>query len=594
MDALIVAAAISVTLALSACTTSSDKKNLDSDDNVILDGERVKKEKDPQDELTRLPVSLWSPGQRSSTAGYYFMAAETIALREKDPKKALPLFETAYNLDPNPFLGGKMVAAKAMAGDRSEALLDARKMVLLYPHDADLRFFYGGMLASGRDFDAATEQLEKCIDLDPLHEAAYFELIGVYQTRGDQAKALVVAKDLVKHIPSSVAGWSQLSRLYLASGRYQDALVPARRAWEMQSSNPQLTQIYAVTLQLNGRTKQAVQMYEQLFRLDPTDSELSSRMVALYRELGNLDSALKLLSAVESQDDRDRPGVTIQKAIILWELQRNKEALDLLEGLLRRHPESDRVKYLTAFGAERTEDFDRSLELYRGVPESSSLKFDADVRILLILKQQKAWDEVLDLGQAITEKAQATWETVALVAGVFAEGEKVKQALRTTEDGLKRFPDQPRLLFLKGVYQERLGEREACIATMREVLRIEPTNSSALNYLGYLFAERGENLEESEKLIRKALELKPDDGFYTDSLGWVYYQRKDFKKALEILERASSLEPNEGVIHEHVADALLKLGQKKAAAQRLERALKGELEPKDRERVLKKLKDLGG
>jgi Flp pilus assembly protein TadD len=126
------------------------------------------------------------------------------------------------------------------------------------------------------------------------------------------------------------------------------------------------------------------------------------------------------------------------------------------------------------------------------------------------------------------------------------------------------------------------------------VLRIEPTNSSALNFLGYLFAERGENLEESEKLIRKALELKPDDGFYTDSLGWVYYQRKDFKKALEILERASNLEPNEGVIHEHVADALLKLGQKKAATQRLERALKSELEPKDRDRVLKKLKDLGG
>lgn len=594
MNAFKIATAISITLALNACATSTNSQKADSDDNVILDGERVKKEKDPQDELSRLPVSLWSPGQRTSTAGYYFMVAETLALREKDPKKALPLFETAYNLDPNPFLGGKMVAAKAVAGDRSEALLDARKMVLLYPQDADLRFFYGGMLASGRDFDAATEQLEKCIDLDPNHEAAYFELIGVYQTRGDQGKALVVAKDLVKHIPSSVAGWSQLSRLYLASARYQDALVPARRAWEMQSTNPQLTQIYAVTLQLNGRTKQAVHMYEQLFRLDPTDNELSSRMVALYRELGNLDSALKLLSAVESQDNRDRPGVTIQKAIILWELQRNKEAFELLQGLLRRHPESDRVKYLTAFGAERTEEFDQALELYRAVPESSSLKFDADIRILLILKQKKNWDEVLELGQEVVEKSQASWETVALVAGIFAEGEMVKEAFRTTEEGLKRFPEHPRLLFLKGVYQERLGERDACIATMREVIRIEPTNTSALNYLGYLFAERGENLDESEKLIRKALELKPDDGFYTDSLGWVYYQRRDYKKALEILEKASNLEPNEGVIHEHVADALIKLGQKKAAVQRLERALKGELEPKDRERVLKKLKDLGG
>lgn len=594
MHALVPVAVMSLTLGISACRTNSDPAKTEASDGVIVDGELVKKEKNLQDELAKLPVSLWSPAQRSSTAGYYFMVAETLALREKDPKKALPLFEAAYNLDPNPFLGGKMLGAKSMAGDRSEALLDARRMVLLYPHDANLRFFYGDMLASASHLEEATEQLEKCIDLDPHHEAAYFELIHVYQARGDTAKALVVAKDLVKNLPSSVAGLAQLSRLYLTSKRYQDALVPARRAWEMQSTNPQLTQIYAVVLQLNGKIHQAVRMYEQLFRLDPTDSELTSRMVGLYRELGNLNSALDLLNAIESQDPKGRPGIHIQKAIILWELQRNQEAYELLDGLLSRQPESDRVKYLAAFGAERLNKFDRALDIYKSIPATSSLKFDADVRVLLILKQQEKWDDVLDLGNDLVSRTSATAETAALVAGIFADADKVDDALRVVDAALLKYPTEPRLLFLKGVYQERLGDRDACIASMREVLRIDPSNTSGLNYLGYLFAERGENLAEAEELLKKALELKPNDGFYMDSLGWVYYQRKDFKKALEVLEKASSIEPNEGVIHEHVAETLLKLGQKKAAKTRLERALKGDLEAKDRERIVKKLKDLGG
>ena len=594
MHALIFAAAMSFSLLISSCRTNADKQKADAGDGIIVDGERVRTEKNAGDELAKLPVSMWSPGQRTSTAGYYFMVAETLALREKDPKKALPLFEAAYNLDPNPFLGGKMLAAKAMAGDRTDALLDARKMVLLYPRDANLRFFYGDMLASGNELEAATEQLEKCIDIDNKHEAAYFELINVYQARGDTPKALVVAKELVKNVSSSVAGWSQLSRIYLTSRRYAEALVPARRAWEMQSTNPQLTQIYAVVLQLNGKTKQAVRMYEQLFRLDPTDSDLTSRMVALYREVGNLDSALELLSAIETQDDKERPAIKMQKAIILWELQKNNEAASLLNGLLQRHPDSDRVRYLAAFGAERISDLDRATDLYRSIPESSSLKFDADVRILVILKQQKKWGEVVDLGKDLVTRSSATWETSALVAGIFAEGERVKDALRVTEAAIEKNPDQPRLLFLKGVYQERLGDRDACVETMQEVIRIDPTNTSALNFLGYLFAERAERLDEAERLIKKALELKPDDGFYTDSLGWVYYQRKDYKKALETLEKAADIEPKEGVIHEHVADALLKLGQKKPAILRLQKALDVDLEPKDRERIQKKLKSLGG
>lgn len=584
---------LATTFALAASSCKSTEKEPGADDGVVLNGDEVKVQADEREEMTKVPTALWSPQQRRSTAGYYYLVAEYMALKERDAKKALPVFEAAYSLDPNPFLGGKMLAAKAAAGDRTEALLESRKMVLLYPRDAQLRFFYGEMLVQGGQTDEAIVQLEKCVELDPRLENAYLELTEVYQNSKQLGKAIVVAKELTKNVPASVAGWSQLSRLYLVNNQPKEALVPARRAWEMQSSNPQLTQIYAIVLQLNGKTKQAIRIYEQLYRLDPTDEELTQRMVDLYRELGNLNSALELLDEMAKQGGQGRPAIQMQKALILWELKRNGEAAALLDGLVKEFPDSDRVKYLAAFGQERIDQQDKALALYKAVPANSSLKKDSELRSLVILKDLKRKDEALALADQLRARENLGWESYGIIAGVYADAERYEDAIKLLEAGFAKFPEKPRLLFLKGVYQEKAGDRDACIATMQEVIKKDPENSSPYNYLGYLYAEKGEKLDEAEKLISKALELKPNDGFYLDSLGWVHYQKGEYDKALPILEKAAKIEPKEGVIFEHLADVKAKKGDKKAAKELYEQALKMELEAKDRERIEKKLKEAG-
>src|SRR5207247_1682915 len=82
----------------------------------------------------------------------------------------------------------------------------------------------------------------------------------------------------------------------------------------------------------------------------------------------------------------------------------------------------------------------------------------------------------------------------------------------------------------------------------------------ALNYLGYTYAEMGVRLDEAEKLIRRALEIEPDDGFYVDSLGWVYYQRGDYRRAVEHLERAVELAGDDPTVAEHLGDAYSRAG----------------------------------
>jgi tetratricopeptide (TPR) repeat protein len=548
-----------------------------------------------RDDLTKVPMSLWSPSQRRATAGYYFLVAEYMAMKDRDPRRALPVYEAAYSLDPNPFLGGKMLAAKSLTAQRDDALLEARKMVLLYPRDPRLRQLYGEMLMRGTEITAAIEQLEKCVELDPSSEACHVELVELYQQNKEPAKALVVAREFTKNVPGSVIGWSMLSRLYLTSSRPKDALVPARRAYEMQSQNPHLTQIYALTLQLNGKVKQAIAMYEQLYRLDPTDEELTARMVELYRELGNLEQALDLLNEMSRQQDKQeskgRPAIQIQKALVLWELKRFKEASELLSKLAADHPESDRLKYLAAIGLERVDKHAEALAAYEALPENSSFKFHGDFRRVVILQTLKKKPEALAAGQELIKHKRADADSYMLAAGTMADSERYDEAVETLAAGYEKFADRHRLLFMKGVYQEKAGDRDECIETMRQVIKRDPTNSSAYNYLGYLFAEKGENLDEAEALIKRALELKPDDGFYLDSLGWVYYQRGDYDQALPILEQALKLQPDEGVIMEHIGDVKKAKGDAKAARALYERALKGTLEAKDKERIEQKLKD---
>jgi len=125
---------------------------------------------------------------------------------------------------------------------------------------------------------------------------------------------------------------------------------------------------------------------------------------------------------------------------------------------------------------------------------------------------------------------------------------------------------------------------------MRTVIRLDPKNANALNYLGYTYADLGTHLDEAEKLIKEALNYKPDDGYITDSLGWVYYKKGLYEKAVEMLERAVKLVPNDPIILEHLGDAYLKMNDRDKALEYYNRSL--EHQKKDKEKIEKKIQTL--
>src|SRR5262249_18035995 len=126
------------------------------------------------------------------------------------------------------------------------------------------------------------------------------------------------------------------------------------------------------------------------------------------------------------------------------------------------------------------------------------------------------------------------------------------------------------------------------VRQFKEVISIDPKHAEAYNYVGYMYAEKGQNLDEAVQLIGKALSLEPDNGYFIDSLGWAYYQQGKYPDALRELKRAVEKAREDPVISEPLGDAYHKNGYEEDAAAAWEKAL--QLDPAA-DGVKKKLDD---
>ncbi|HET7447729.1 MAG TPA: tetratricopeptide repeat protein [Methyloceanibacter sp.] len=129
------------------------------------------------------------------------------------------------------------------------------------------------------------------------------------------------------------------------------------------------------------------------------------------------------------------------------------------------------------------------------------------------------------------------------------------------------------LFYSRGVSNERLKDWPAAESDFKEALSLSPDESLVLNYLGYSWIDQGRNVKQAMDYIRKAVKLKPDDGYYVDSLGWAYFRLGNLQAAVETLERAVELKPDDPIINDHLGDAYWRVGRKLEAKYQWQQAL---------------------
>lgn len=166
-------------------------------------------------------------------------------------------------------------------------------------------------------------------------------------------------------------------------------------------------------------------------------------------------------------------------------------------------------------------------------------------------------------------------------------------ALINSQKDLAAQPLVAVMYFARGASYERLGDFDKAAADLSLSLTLNPNNPSVLNYLGYMWADRGENLPEATAMLQRALTLAPDDGAIVDSLGWAYFKQGATDKALAYLEKAADMTPDDATVNSHLGDVYELLGRHAEARRQWQRALElwGEDdEPGLREQLRTKLK----
>ena len=129
------------------------------------------------------------------------------------------------------------------------------------------------------------------------------------------------------------------------------------------------------------------------------------------------------------------------------------------------------------------------------------------------------------------------------------------------------------LFYSRGMSYERSSKWDLAEKDFLYALELSPNQPLTLNYLGYSWIDLGKNIEEAHRLIIKAVSLRPNDGYFVDSLGWAYYRMGEYKKAVLELEKAVSLVPNDPIINDHLGDAMWRAGYKYEAVYQWKRAL---------------------
>lgn len=530
---------------------------------------------------------FWSPEKKKSNASFYYLAGE-YELMNRNAAGAARLFETAYNMEPNAFVGAKLIESKALS-NFEEGIELAKKMSLLYPRNPDILLSYGRLLAAKGELKEAEKNLKTAVKLRPENLESSVLLIQILQAQNRTKEAIEVANVMVEKNGDFIEGWALLARLQLVNGQGAKAIPAARKAYELNTSDSEKIHLLAVSLLIGGQAKSSLAYFDTLIRAEYFSDEAIERMRKLYDEVDDKKTYLALFQKADKETGKKSDGLSFQLAVLEWGKENFQDSSQILKNLAVRYPQNEKLTYLLALTQEKNDQAEEALKTYLSLDEKSELYAITRARAFDLLKRLGRNEEALKIAEeAIDAKTDQVVMFYSMASNLLSTMGKNDEAIALVSKGLENDPGDVELLFLKAVFYEKDQKLKDSMATLREVIKRDPKHAAALNYLGYMYAERNENLQESESLIRRALDEKPDNGYYLDSLGWVYYQQKRYKESIVTLEKALQLTNSDATVAEHLGDAYYAAGDEQKALIAYKIAIDSAKEPKDLERAKSK------
>ncbi|RYC34076.1 tetratricopeptide repeat protein [Lichenibacterium minor] len=241
----------------------------------------------------------------------------------------------------------------------------------------------------------------------------------------------------------------------------------------------------------------------------------------------------------------------------------------------------------------RLKQNEQAIAVYGRVPDASALRNNADVQTGLTLDVMGKPDDAIKYLNDIVAKHPRDLDALTTLGNVQREQKRYAEAAATYSKAIDTLPKDDKsawtLLYFRGISYERAKDWPKAEADFQHALQLEPDQPLVLNYLGYSWVDRGEHLDDAFKMLRKAVALRPEDGFIVDSLGWADYRLGDYDGAMKELERAIALKPGDPTINDHLGDAYWRTGHKLEAQFQWNHARDLKPDPDDLPAILDKI-----
>jgi tetratricopeptide (TPR) repeat protein len=522
---------------------------------------------------------------RVSPSGSYLAARH--ASVQRDAAAAATYYRAALKADPrNPELLERAFLAVVAHGDIDEAIRLADRLIQQNRNHRLARLVLGVRALKQKHYSTARQNFSQSIGGAITDLAG--TLLGAWAQFGaHDSKSAIEAIDKLRG-----AEWYALFKdlhagliLDLAGNR-KEAGKRFERAYKLDTSALRLVEAYGSWLSRHGNRDEAIKV------LQAFDNQLP-RHPLIVEELNQVKGGKALAPLVETAQ--------LGGAEVLYGLgaalgRRGGEDLGLvyLQLALYLAPNQPLALLSLADLYEQIKNAKLAIKFYERVPQNSPLRRNAEIQLAVNLDTLDRTDEAKKRLNKLIANDASNIEAIMALGNIQRGRKEFNECADVYGKGIATIanPERPHWLiyYFRGICNERAKKWPAAEADLKVALKLYPDQPHVLNYLGYSWVDQGINLDEGMRMIRRAVEQRPDDGYIVDSLGWAYYRLGNYEEAVKHLERAVELKPDDPTINDHLGDGYWKTGRILEARFQWSHARDLKPEPDDLAKIEQKLK----
>ena len=506
-------------------------------------------------------------------------------------QEALEAYENALICDPRATYVSEKIPLLLLRLERTdEAASWLDRYLAEHPDSTGMRMLYAKVLARQQKNDRAMHQYQLISDRNPDDPAILLLLAEMYLDSKQNGRARTVLDRVLTLDPASYPGHVLMARLDQLDDRPEQAADHYRQALARNWSSElqmELGELFIKT----GRHEEAATLYRDIIAREDHNEAARIALVHVYLLQKKDSQALTELKNLRAfVDQPQRVDLTIAR---LYAKQKHfDKAIAITEQILARENLPEARFFLAVLFAQARKYNQALRQIGRIDREAAEFGEALSLRVR-ILREQGKLDEavqVIEEHLATAEGARSA-ELFAMLAGLHQQQGRDELSRKALLRGLEAFPEDEGLLYEYGLLLENGGDHAGALQVMQKIIELKPDHAAALNFVGYSWADDKVHLDKALDYIQRAIALKPDNGYIRDSLGWVYFRLGRIDEAIKELEAAVRLSPEDPAILEHLGDVYLEAGRERQALETYRRALRFKPESEaERQRIEEKIR----